>query len=244
MSDKPMTPKLRTGDTFKDVTDETIYIIADIGRIFTTNSYALVSMIDGRFYANPVPNIENVFSGDEGDFVPVKIDVKSGLQSRKREVEWPLDEIYDCPQMKDAEWRLFEPHRKLTAEDGTVYWQVGKYIDEPVQKEEKELSRFLPDGWAWKQAAREGNWLTGPARYSFFTCKELWHGHGLLHPSEGGGFQKHTPGDPEQPCEDMDLLLSDWTIEHDYGPILDQYANDYDRTILCMAWRPHHKEQN
>jgi hypothetical protein len=128
-------------------------------------------------------------------------------QSRKREVKW-------------GKWRITQdkvnkgdvPFQRVELPDGGTCFRIGQYIDEPSQElnsepyqnpiagKGSELSRFLPDGWEWKQAAREGNWLTGPARYSFFTCKELWHGHGLLHPSEGGGFQKHTPGDP-MPCD-------------------------------------------
>ena len=132
MSYKPMTPKLRTGDTLKDLTDETIHIIADIGRIFTTNHYALVSMIDGRLYDNPVPNIENVFSDDECDFVPVKIYVKSGLQSRKREVKW-------------GKWRITQdkvnkgdlPFQSVELPDGGTCFRIGKYTDAFVSTRSK-----------------------------------------------------------------------------------------------------------
>jgi hypothetical protein len=252
MSDKMMTPKLRTGDTFKDVTDETIYIIADIGRIFTTNHYALVSMIDGRLYDNPVPNIENVFSDDEGDFVPVKIDVKSGLQSRKRVVEWgnpfvmhtdfrPI-EGFECRQLADCEG------------SPTNIWQWGKYIDAPSQElnsepyqnpiagKEPELSRFLPDGAYWSNGVVR---MPNKTSWGPNVLDECWNKAGLLSPKQGGGFQKHNPGDP-MPCDgELSVDVMD-TIGHiDCGDEADAWIWDYlDCQGDIVGWRPHYKEQN
>jgi hypothetical protein len=173
-------------------------------------------------------------------------------QSRKREVKWD-------------KWRITQdkvnkgdvPFQRVELPDGGTCFRIGKYIDEPSQElnsepyqnpiagKGSELSRFLPDGWEWKQAAREGNWLTGPARYSFFTCKELWHGHGLLHPSEGGGFQKHTPGDP-MPCDGKLRVDVIDAIGHiDCGDEADAWIWDYlDCQGDIVGWRPHFKEKN
>ena len=238
MSDKMMTPKLRTGDTFKDVTDETIYIIADIGRIFTANHYALVSMIDGRLYDNPVPNIENVFSDDEGDFVPVKIDVKSGLQSRKREVEW-------------GKWRITQdkvnkgdvPFQSVELPDGGTCFRIGKYTDAPV-KPEPELSRFLPEGCVWKCVDNGVIYTIVEGRVLInSTYAEYWHARGLLHPSEGGGFQKHKPGDP-MPCDgelEIDALLECPEIETCTAKNF--YWTPQGLGTSIIGWRPHYKEQ-
>ena len=240
MSDKMMTPKLRTGDTFKDVTDETIYIIADIGRIFTANHYALVSMIDGRLYDNPVPNIENVFSDDEGDFVPVKIDVKSGLQSRKREVKW-------------GKWRITQdkvnkgdvPFQRVELPDGGTCFRIGKYTDAPV-KSKPELSRFLPDGCKWikdpigKYCASHDEWTLWNN-----TTLDGWHYQGLLHPSEGGGFQKHTPGDP-MPCDGklrVDVIAEIGDINYGYEAESWLWGHCYHQSDI-YGWRPHYEEQN
>jgi hypothetical protein len=157
-------------------------------------------------------------------------------QSRKREVEW-MAQVYKSHHNLSG----VSPTRKLTAENGDSYWQVGKYIDAPV-KSKPELSRFLPDGWEWKQAAREGNWLTGPARYSFFTCKELWHGHGLLHPSEGGGFQRHKPGNP-MPCDKirLDLIWDDELIDYKAPRGFSKLNSG---GAICIGWRPHYKGEN
>jgi hypothetical protein len=160
-------------------------------------------------------------------------------QSRKRVVEWgnpfvmhtdfrPI-EGFECRQLADCEG------------SPTNIWQWGKYIDEPV-KSKPELSRFLPDGWAWDvenfdAITREGKRFVGN-EYAV----DLWHGHGLLHPSEGGGFQRHTPGYP-MPCDKImiDLIWDDemivYEVPYDFSKLDSGGA-------ICIGWRPHYKEQN
>ena len=173
-------------------------------------------------------------------------------QSRKLEVKWDKWRITtDKVNKGDV------PFQSVELPDGGTCFRIGKYIDEPSQElnsepyrnpiagKEPELSRFLPDGWEWKQAAREGNWLTGPARYSFFTCKELWHGHGLLHPSEGGGFQKHNPGNP-MPCDGklrVDVIAEIGDINYGYEAESWLWGHCYHHSDI-YGWRPHYKEEN
>jgi hypothetical protein len=191
--------------------------------------------------------------GGIGTTIPVKIDwtgytephVMIGPefpQSRKREVEWgnpfvmhtdfrPI-EGFECRQLSDCEGAP------------TNIWQWGKYIDKPV-KPEPELSRFLPDGWAWDvenfdAITREGKRFVGN-EYAV----DLWHEKGLLHPSEGGGFQKHTPGDP-MPCDgELRVDVIDAIGHIDCGDEADAWIWDYlDCQGDIVGWRPHHKEKN
>lgn len=70
----------------------------------------------------------------------------------------------------------------------------------------KEFSPFLPDGWKWENKVGymcvyyKAKVCGGIAYLSPLMEPEQWHLNGLLHPSEGGGFQRHTPGDP-MPCD-------------------------------------------
>ena len=102
-----------------------------------------------------------------------------------------------------------------------------------------ELSRFLPEGWIWRQVKNGGNWLCGPYAYSLlslniFTEPTYWHKHGLLHPREGGGFQKHTP-DSSIPVKNVDIL---WAHDHVISHWPDNNKNIL-RNSLIEGWRPH-----
>jgi hypothetical protein len=158
-------------------------------------------------------------------------------QSRKREVEW-MAQVYKSHHNLSG----VSPTRKLTAENGDSYWQVGKYIDAPV-KSKPELSRFLPDGCKWIKDPI-GNWCASHDEWTLWnnTILECWHNRGLLHPSEGGGFQKHNPGDP-MPCDKImiDLIWDDemivYEVPYDFSKLDSGGA-------ICIGWRPHYKEQN
>jgi hypothetical protein len=178
-------------------------------------------------------------------------------QSRKRVVEWGLDHIYPWGPSDDNP-RHPELRRCLMAENGDKFAQYGKYIDEPSQElnsepyqnpiagKEPELSRFLPDGWAWRDRGWEGgnDWIAYQAEYALLGIRDQpqkWHKHCLLHPSEGGGFQKHTPGDP-MPCDKImiDLIWDDemivYEVPYDFSKLDSGGA-------ICIGWRPHYKEQ-
>jgi hypothetical protein len=161
-------------------------------------------------------------------------------QSRKREVKW---DKWRITQDKVNKGDL--PFQRVELPDGGTCFRIGKYIDKPV-KPEPELSRFLPDGWAWDvenfdAITREGKRFVGN-EYAV----DLWHEKGLLHPSEGGGFQKHTPGDP-MPC-DGDLSVDVLWDNHQSMTTLryakSGYWEDLSSSDNINGWRPHYKEQN
>ena len=161
-------------------------------------------------------------------------------QSRKREVKW-------------GKWRITQdkvnkgdvPFQRVELPDGGTCFRIGQYIDEPV-KSKPELSRFLPDGCVWKCVDNGVIYTIVEGRVLInSTYAEYWHSLGLLHPSEGGGFQKHKPGDP-MPCDgELRVDVID-TIGHiDYGDKADSLVWDY---WYCQSdiigWRPHYEEQN
>jgi hypothetical protein len=156
-------------------------------------------------------------------------------QSRKREIEW--GDWCICPPdyvLADPEGQPFEG---LLLPDGSYVYRYGDYIDEPV-KPEPELSRFLPDGWAWVENKKYGKWFVtdgNTCTIGFSDTDEHWESKGLIPPSEGGGFQKHTPFDP-MPCDDVDLMWSDGIINRIQEPCSPGGH--------CIGWRPHYKEQN
>jgi hypothetical protein len=165
-------------------------------------------------------------------------------QSRKRVVEWgnpfvmhtdfrPI-EGFECRQLADCEGAP------------TNIWQWGKYIDEPV-KSKPELSRFLPDGWAWK--FEDSMWAASDMSFGLYcyrsngsTNADIWHEEGLLHPSEGGGFQKHNTGDP-MPCDKImiDLIWDDELIHYE---VPRGFSKLNSGGAICIGWRPHYKEKN
>jgi hypothetical protein len=164
-------------------------------------------------------------------------------QSRKLEVKWDKWRITpDKVNKGDV------PFQSVELPDGGTCFRIGKYIDAPVKPESKpELSRFLPDGWEWqittggyinaitpdREYLRIGKYIDAPLYQ--------WHKHGLLHPSEGGGFQKHNPGDP-MPCDKImiDLIWDDemivYEVPYDFSKLDSGGA-------ICIGWRPHYKEQ-
>ncbi len=106
--------------------------------------------------------------------------------------------------------------------------------------EEKELSPFLLDGWEWEEYKGEmwANNQHGTPVFKWTTMVRTWNAYGLLHPSEGGGFQRHTPGDP-MPCDgDMkvDVYYEDGHIDHDCIAASIGWEQD---SIWEYKWRPH-----
>jgi hypothetical protein len=158
-------------------------------------------------------------------------------QSRKREVKWGIWRITpDKVNKGDV------PFQRVELPDGGTCFRIGQYIDEPV-KPETELSRFLPDGWAWA----DGKPIHRGAELDLSKCrKHHWNNLGLLHPTEGGGFQKHTPGDP-MPC-DGDLSVDVLWDNHQSMTTLryakSGYWEDLSSSDNINGWRPRYKEQN
>jgi hypothetical protein len=163
-------------------------------------------------------------------------------ESRKRVVEWGLDRIYPWGPSDDNP-RHPELRRCLTAENGDKFAQYGKYIDAPV-KPETELSRFLPDGCKWRMSEDGTEWYIELQESWLFPTHQVktWNYLGLLHPSEGGGFQKHTPGDP-MPCDKImiDLIWDDELIHYE---VPRGFSKLNSGGAICIGWRPHYKEQN
>jgi hypothetical protein len=226
MSDKMITP------------DE--YLIENPTHILVENE------LDGHTYAEYVKNKKRVGS----DFLQIdwtgytEPHVLIGPefpQSRKRVVEWgnpfvmhtdfrPI-EGFECRQLADCEGAP------------TNIWQWGKYIDEPV-KSKPELSRFLPDGCKWRMSEDGTEWYIELQESWLFPTHQVktWNYLGLLHPSEGGGFQKHNPGDP-MPCDKImiDLIWDDELIHYE---VPRGFSKLNSGGAICIGWRPHHKEQN
>jgi hypothetical protein len=161
-------------------------------------------------------------------------------QSRKREVKW-------------GKWRITQdkvnkgdvPFQRVELPDGGTCFRIGKYTDEPV-KSKPELSRFLPDGCKWikdpigKYCASHDEWTLWNN-----TTLDGWHYQGLLHPSEGGGFQKHTAGDP-MPCDGklrVDVIAEIGDINCGYEAESWLWGHCYHQSDI-YGWRPHYEEQN
>ena len=222
MSDKMMTP------------DE--YLIENPTHILAENE------LDGHTYAEYVKNKKRVGSDflqiDWTGYTEPHVMIGPDFpQSRKLEVKW-------------GKWRITPdkvnkgdvPFQSVELPDGGTCFRIGQYIDEPV-KPETELSRFLPDGWAWA----DGKPIHRGAELDLSKCrKHHWNNLGLLHPSEGGGFQKHTPGDP-MPC-DGDLSVDVLWDNHQSMTTLryakSGYWEDLSSSDNINGWRPRYKEQN
>ncbi|GEM_PF-3747863 len=109
-----------------------------------------------------------------------------------------------------------------------------------------KLSPFLPEGWEWTTYDDPNEWFLRlkPDGEKVMTCDLFFHNHPEILPlSEGGGFQKHTPGDL-MPCEgdvEVDVLLKgdvkfeDRTAEATYIK-----WSVYEYPVI--AWRPHYAQ--
>jgi hypothetical protein len=176
-------------------------------------------------------------------------------QSRKRVVEWDEWQIASKVIMPP----LYCKREQVELSDGMVAVRFGKYIDAPSQElnsepyrnpiagKEPELSRFLPDGWGWVENKKYGKWFVtdgNTCTIGFSDTDEHWESKGLIPPSEGGGFQKHTPGDP-MPCDgelEIDALLECPEIETSKAIGFDWRPRGLGTSVI--GWRPHYEEQN
>ena len=111
----------------------------------------------------------------------------------------------------------------------------------------KELSPFLRDGWGWisdrtcvsSEEVMLAEWSVG-----------VWNKMGLLHPSEGGGFRRHTLGDP-MPCNGdvkIDTIQRSGTYEFNVDAesfvssssgIWGVYVEGEESGTDVIGWRPH-----
>ena len=157
-------------------------------------------------------------------------------QSRKLEVKW-------------GKWRITQdkvnkgdvPFQSVELPDGGTCFRIGKYTDAPV-KSKPELSRFLPDGAYWSNGVVR---MTNKTSWGPNVLDECWNKEGLLSPKQGGGFQKHNPGDT-MPCDDdLEVDVIDAIGRIDYGDTADSLVWDYwNCQGDIVGWRPHYKEQN
>jgi hypothetical protein len=174
-------------------------------------------------------------------------------QSRKREVKW-------------GKWRITQdkvnkgdvPFQSVELPDGGTCFRIGEYTDAPSQElnsepyrnpiagKEPELSRFLPDGCVWKCVDNGVIYTIVEGRVLInSTYAEYWHSLGLLHPLEGGGFQKHKPGDP-MPCDGklrVDVIAEIGDINYGYEAESWLWGHCYHHSDI-YGWRPHYEEQN
>lgn len=91
-----------------------------------------------------------------------------------------------------------EEFEEYFAEHPDVRDDRRKHLDAIDEKPAPFLARFLPEGWRWEH---NEEWYVKFKDKTTLLLLDVdhiddWHGYGLLHPSEGGGFQRHTPGDP------------------------------------------------
>ena len=148
---------------------------------------------------------------------------------KRRAVEWTGKTTNFGVDKTDA------PHRQLCNPEGEplAIWEIGRYVDAPAVQDKPELSRFLPDGWEWQHQSsgfwhivnEDGDHIIWESQFP-----DAWHRHGLLHPSEGGGFRRGEPHDGNT----CDLLWGDGQIS--YG------VKSYRSGIVgpaAKAWRPH-----
>ena len=162
---------------------------------------------------------------------------------KRREVEWRSWNI--CENNGVPFDTIDQPYDRVDLPDGAYAYRFGRYVDETDVRDERrkhldaidekpELSRFLPEGWGWKQAKNGGNWLCGPYAYCFFTDPVYWHKHGLLHPSEGGGFER-MKSLTELNKRDVDILYRNGFIDYENSG----YSSG---DCVPQGWRPHYKK--
>ena len=162
-------------------------------------------------------------------------------QSRKLEVKWDKWRITpDKVNKGDVPFQMVE------LPDGGTCFRIGKYTDAPV-KSKPELSRFLPDGCKWRMSEDGTEWYIELQESWLFPTHQVktWNYLGLLHPSEGGGFQKHTPGDP-MPCDGklrVDVIAEIGDINYGYEAESWLWGHCYNQSDI-YGWRPHYKEEN
>jgi hypothetical protein len=134
----------------------------------------------------------------------------------------------------------FPQSRKLE-----VKWGKWRITQDKVNKGDVPFQRVeLPDKWIkdpiGKYCASHDEWTLWNN-----TTLDGWHYQGLLHPSEGGGFQKHTPGDP-MPCDGklrVDVIAEIGDINCGYEAESWLWGHCYHQSDI-YGWRPHYEEQN
>lgn len=84
-----------------------------------------------------------------------------------------------------------------------------------MKRQRKEISPFLPDGWEYGNLPNESTIFDEDMNpvLTIMQPKEIWNRLDLFHPSQGGGFQKHTPGDPIPFSGKYDVILSSGEIK-------------------------------
>ena len=164
---------------------------------------------------------------------------------KRREIEWLKE--YHAPIEHYSKGHFL--CRELIDPDGnpTGIAQFGRYVDAPDVRDERrkhldaiadapaekpapELSQFLPEGWEWVRY--QGLWEPQHIAAGVgmpVGQKHLWKCRGLLHPSEGGGFQKMKS--LTELMEDVDILWEDGSIT---------FGNLSKR--IPKGWRPHFKK--
>lgn len=147
---------------------------------------------------------------------------------KRREIEWTGKTTND---QEVHSWNTDITKRQLYTADGELLniWEIGRYV---------EASRFLPDGWEWME---HNGWFTVFKKKPVLRITDrisVWHDNGLLHPSEGGGFQKYRDGDENGKIpRTFEMLYPNGDIIiHPLNP--KEYALNED-----SAWRPYFPRQ-
>ena len=113
---------------------------------------------------------------------------------KRREIEWRSWSI--CENNGVPFDTIEQAYERVDLPDGVYAYRFGRYVDAPAEKPAPELSRFLPEGWEWKHDKDFGWGAYSGDTPKVMMCDTLgaWHYFNLLHPSEGGGFQRHVLG--------------------------------------------------
>ena len=163
---------------------------------------------------------------------------------KRRKVEWTGDVITQNVNNNPGRYVT----RQLCTAEGEPLnlWQIGRYVDAPAENPAPELSRFLPEGWGWSNK-KDAGLATGLKEYSEYTVRDhegkhltakanpdVWHSLGLLHPSEGGGFQR-IKSLTTLNKRDVDILYRNGFI--DYGN--SGYSSG---DCVPQGWRTHFKK--
>lgn len=125
-------------------------------------------------------------------------------------------------------------------------YDLHLYTGECVEKEEdtlpamvSQLSRFVPKPWAYAPSFRVPTIVlredeVSARGLSWDFPSTMWHNHGFLHPTEGGGFSVDFS---EIHSELIDLCYKDgdrWEIDYGIRPRPMLFDGKY------LGWRPYH----
>lgn len=162
---------------------------------------------------------------------------------RERAIKNYDPEFADGAEIEDMEDALIYGFYWQKSPEGHLFWSLvlehypHKSPLPPLPEEERELSPFLPEGAKWDAENKFVQFPNG-STLSVWDGEPVWNELGLLHASEGGGFQRHKAGDP-MPCDGnlkIDMYYQDGHLDSRVRAELVGWEKD---SIWEYGFRPH-----